>query len=507
MLFCSDDEKPYTFKANPKIEDISAIENKGGIKLEQDANGSIFFVPAKQGIQQTTDYQLALNGTIVTIKIFHSFELNFDFSNVDPVTVRFMPVNTANKTVSWNFGDGSPASTEQAPVHKYTLTTSPQTFKVILTAADGPCVVTREQELTLNQPDQLFNLEPRVFCSNDNTQYFFTAEPLIQDLAAIENPQGLQLKLNADGKVFFVPAEQNLQLATTYKLSFKGKTIELTIQPIFGIQFSADPVTAAATARRFVGVNTENKMVEWNFGDGSPVSTEASPVHNYDIADNTQSFTVTLAVTDGPCRVSTEQVLTITRPQPAAFVINPLVFCSKDRRKKTVTIQPVPNDVAEINNPDNLQFEKDAAGNIFFIPAKQDIGETKDYNLSYQGIEQHLKIIVPNAAFSMNITHNNSPVAVFPFFLLLKATHKEADSFNWKITTVTGAVLEFDTSDVNLNLNQLQITPGSQLSIDLTVGYKNQTNTDCTDLKNYVITEAIFRKHLNAGDFDNLTAD
>ena len=58
-----------------------------------------------------------------------------------------------------------------------------------------------------------------------------------------------------------------------------------------------------------------------------------------------------------------------------------------------------------------------------------------------------------------------------------------------------------------MNLNQLQITPGSQLSIDLTVGFKNQTNADCTDLKNYVITEAIFRKHLNAGEFDNLTVD
>ncbi len=504
--FCSDDEKPYTFKADPKIEDISTIENKNGLKLEQDAAGAVFFIPAKQGIQQTTDYQLVLNGTAVTIKIFPAFQLNFDFGNIDPFTVRFTPVNTANKTVSWNFGDGSASSNEQNPVHKYSLTTNPQTFKVILTATDGPCIVTREQELTLRQPDQLFNLEPREFCSNDAAQYFFTAEPAIQDPAEIENPQGLQIERGADGRFSFAPAKQNIQQSTVYNLTFKGQTISLTIKPIFGIQFSAESVDAAPTSRRFVGVNTENKTVAWNFGDGTPVSTEASPVHNYTLSDNTQTFTVTLTATDGPCSVTTEQMITISQPVPVAFVIEPLVFCSKDRKQKTVTIQPVPNDVGEIKNPGNLQFEKDAAGNVFFVPAKQDIAATQEYDLNYRDIVQHIKIIVPNASFNMDIQQNTTPGGVFPSFLFLKAKQRDADSFTWKVTTVTGRSFDFDTPDVTIDYRQLDIAPGAELSIDLVVGFKNQTNADCRDIKNYVLTDTIFNKHKNAGEFDNLTS-
>lgn len=352
---------------------------------------------------------------------------------------------------------------------------------------------------------QIFSIAPTVFCSDDEKLYVLKADPAIDDINNIENKNGLKLDKDANGKISFVPAKQGIQQTTDYTLVYNGISVTIKIVAIFQIEFRPEPIATDPLSRKFTASNIANKKVEWNFGDGSPVSTEASPVHNYDLADNTQTFTVTLTVTDGPCKVSLEQVITISRPQSGEFVIDPLVFCFKDRRKKTVIIQPVPNDVAEIKNPDKLQFEKDAAGNIFFIPAKQDITKTKEYNLNYLGITQQIKIIVPNAAFIMNIIENRqSPT---PFLLLLKARQTSADSFSWKITTQSGRAFEFNTADVNFDYRRLDITPGAELSIDLIVGFKNQTNTDCTDFKNYVITEAIFRKHFNAGEFDNLTVD
>ncbi len=353
---------------------------------------------------------------------------------------------------------------------------------------------------------QIFSITPTIFCSDDEKPYVLKADPTIDDINNIENKNGLKLDKDASGKISFTPSNQAIQQTTDYTLIYNGISVSIKIVSIFQIEFKPEPIATDPLSRKFTASNIDNKKLEWNFGDGSPVSTDASPVHTYQVQDNEQSFLVTLTVTDGPCKVTSQQSVIITRPQTVSFDIVPKVFCVRDDSSKTFTAQPVPKEVTDIKNPDNLILDKDAAGNIFFVPAKQDIGQTKDFKLSYQDIPVNIKIVVPDAGFTMNLEHNQSPVAVFPILLTLKAKQTDADGYRWKIITQSGAGFDFDKPEVLIDYSKLGIGAGSQLTILLSTNNNKQTGVNCREEKEYVLTEAIFGKHLNNGPFDNLTS-
>jgi hypothetical protein len=507
-VFCSNDQQLYIFKTEPAIEDINAIENKNGLQLELDASGKLFFIPAKQTLQQTTSYLLTYNNIALELKVVAVFAIEFKTEAIatDPFSIRFTPVNTANKEVSWNFGDGSATSSEQAPVHKFSLTADPQTFRVILTAIDGPCTSKSEREITLSKPKQVFSIRPFIFCSTDEKPQFFKADPPVKDIKDVTNKDGLQMEQDANGNLFFVAAKQPLNQNKEYQLSYNDTSIAFKIVAIKDVEIKVETIAADPLSRKFFATNIANRRVAWNFGDDTPESTEEAPVHTFKISDNTQRFLIVLTVVDGPCKITIEQAVTIAAAKQTVFDIKPKVFCARDKERKIFEIDPVPTDMAEIKNPDKLQIERDANGNVFFVPAVQQIGQAKDFTLNYRGITMGIKLLLPEAGFTMNITRSVQMVAVTPFFLLLKAKQADAESFIWRVVSASGASFDFNTSEVNINLNRLDISPGSQLSIFLTVSYAKQTGVKCTDTKDYVLTNAIFSKHLNAGEFDNLTS-
>ncbi len=83
---------------------------------------------------------------------------------------------------------------------------------------------------------------------------------------------------------------------------------------------------AAFTSNSTISDGTESQFTyEWNFGDGSPLSTAQNPVHNYTTAG---PFNVTLAVTsNNNCRVSATQNLTTIYPEPKAIFTAPSEVC------------------------------------------------------------------------------------------------------------------------------------------------------------------------------------
>jgi PKD repeat protein len=505
--FCNNDDNVYKIAIGPQGGTLTA--SAGGVDTEK-----LEFRPKglAAGINKIT-YTLPDNrSTSIDLKITAAFEVDFKPEPIatDPFSIHFIPVNTENKTVSWNFGDGTGLSTEQSPIHQFILTTDPQTFVVSLTVTAGPCVIKREHEIKLTKPQQqVFLIDPTVFCSNDEQPHVFTINPAVGNVNDIQNQNGLKLETDANGNVFFVAAKQGVLQTTDYHLNYKGVSVDIKITAIFETQITAEPVSSNPLARKFTASNSAGKPVEWNFGDGSTPSTENSPVHAFNITDNQQTFQVSVLVIDGPCRVAGNASVTISKPTPDAFSIEPKVFCAGDKTKKIFTTTPPVNNVSEIKNPDNLLLEKGTDGSVFFVPAKQDISQTKEYALTYHDISSKIKIIVPDAGFTMKLDHNTSPVAVFPTFLSLKAKEANADKYNWSIANAAGVSLKFSTKDVdNINLAQLNI-PGSQslrIIIDLTISFENQTNVNCAATKNYVITTDIFSNHLNKGEFDNLTS-
>jgi RNase P protein component len=105
----------------------------------------------------------------------------------------------------------------------------------------------------------------------------------------------------------------------------------------------------------------------------------------------------------------------------------------------------------------------------------------------------------------LNLTRNTSPVAVFPTILTLTAKEKNADSYQWQVTTADGRILNYSDQQVIIDYTKSEISGGSLLTIVLTVSKKDQSGTVCRNRARFALTESIFGKHINQGDFDNLT--
>ncbi len=81
-------------------------------------------------------------------------------------------------------------------------------------------------------------------------------------------------------------------------------TVEVTPGPVAG--FLADAVNLAAT---FTDISSGDPMAwSWNFGDGSPVSTEQNPMHTFPAEG---VYTVELTVTNGTCFSVYQQTLEV----------------------------------------------------------------------------------------------------------------------------------------------------------------------------------------------------
>jgi hypothetical protein len=366
-------------------------------------------------------------------------------------------------------------------------------------------VATKEKPVVVSKPKPVFSIQPTTFCSNDTQQAVFTIQPALTDINEIKNPQGLKMEKDAAGNIFFIPANQGVQQTTEYQLSYKDVSIDLKIVSVFAADFTPKPEENKPQVIRFVPQGTENKKVEWDFGDGSPVSDEQSPLHEYNFDGVEKEFEVKLTVKEEPCTVTVSHPVVVSKPKPAAFSIDPLVFCSGDKESKIFKAEPPVQDIAEINNLDSLRMERDASGNVLFVPAKQDISAKKDFRLSYRGIDLALKILVPNAGFTMNIEMSTILTRMVLPTLTLIAKQLDADEYKWRLTTASGAGFDFTGSEVKINYSQLNLSAGAQLTIVLSLNYSKQTGVACEDSKDYVLTEQIFRNHLNKGEFDNVT--
>jgi hypothetical protein len=310
----------------------------------------------------------------------------------------------------------------------------------------------------------------------------------------------LMIEKNTDGSIFFVPNKQGVAQTTQYDLSYRDASLSFTIFAAPETDFKAEPNDGPHVIQ-FIPLNIENKQVLWDFGDGTQ-SEEQSPIHSFELKEDEQTFNITMTVTEGPCRVVVEHPLKLSKQKETVFSIEPRVFCSRDKEPKSFTIEPPPKDINEIENPDGLHMDSGSAG-ITFVPAYQHIYKTTDYKLSYRGAAIALRIIDPNADFTINI---QQPRRGGELVVVLKAKHTDADDYRWRITRVTGTTFDLVGKEAVIRYNQMNIGFGEQISIDLTLNYKAQTGVSCNDHKNYVITEKIFRNHYNTGEFDNNTS-
>jgi PKD repeat protein len=220
-----------------------------------------------------------------------------------PLTVTFTDQSTGGVTSwSWDFGDGSPASTVQNPSHTYTVA---GTYTVSLTATGpgGTNTNTKTDYITVTHladfsASPVSGSAPLAVTFTDQSTGGVTSwswdfgdgspASTVQNPSHTYNAEGTYtVSLTATG-----PGGSN----TKTRINYISVSAAPPLPPVAG--FSASPTSGPAPlAVTFTDDSTGSiTSWSWDFGDGSPASTEQNPSHTYTAAG---TYTVSLTVT-GP---------------------------------------------------------------------------------------------------------------------------------------------------------------------------------------------------------------
>ncbi|WP_153801259.1 PKD domain-containing protein [Foetidibacter luteolus] len=337
------------------------------------------------------------------------------------------------------------------------------------------------------------------FCNNDENTYPVTV-----------NPAGGTLSDTAGGikqnSLVFAPKGLAAGIdKITYALADGRSTsvdVKISAPPVADFtSVIPKPLTVVFTA-----TGIEGKTISWNFGDDA-TSTSPNPTHTYQFDGEEKTFTVRLSVSDGPCTTVVEHAILLTKPRRQVFSIEPVLFCGNDRGQKLFKADPQA-DITAIKNPNGLILEKDANGNLFFVPLKQQLTASKQFGLELGGVAVNLEIVVADASFTMNLVQQIDPAtgAVTDVVLQLAAKKADADNYSW-VVTAGNRPFTSDKPKFGLSYRRNDIGQGQELKIELTVAHKVPGVETCSDRKDYVLTAAIFRNHLGKGEFDNVTPE
>jgi len=244
------------------------------------------------------------------------------------------------------------------------------------------------------------------------------------------------------------------------------------------------------------GINDQTKYT-WLL-DGNAFSEKPDP-ETITFKLETLPHTILLTESNGQCPSEFSQVIDLQIEN------RNFSMCSNLKRFR---LEPnlTPTDVVKVLSNDGIKM-RDAT--LDLAPSATAITQTTDFHVSYMinGKQMNVTItlIVVDAGFLMKLTHNISPVAVFPTILTLSAKEPNADKYNWNLTVADGRVLNFTTREVVFNYQQNDVFAGSLVTISLTVSKTDQSGNACENSAQFALNDSIFNKHMNLDAFDNLT--
>ena len=252
-------------------------------------------------------------------------------SGYEPLTVKFTDLSTNSPTSwNWNFGDGT-TSTLQNPAHTY-ATSGVYTVTLTATNPAGSGTKTKTNYITVNvlpaAPDA------GTITADPVSGYV----PLTVDFSSDSTGTGLTYYWD------FGDGSTSTEANPTHQYTNPGTyTVTLTVTDSFGRQdtititvtvnplptapvaaFTADVTTGYVPLTvHFTDASTGTGLAySWNFGDGSAVSTERNPTHEYTVSG---TYTVTLTVTDVAGQTDTATIGVTANALPAAPVAGTIV--------------------------------------------------------------------------------------------------------------------------------------------------------------------------------------
>ncbi|WP_316812794.1 PKD domain-containing protein [Pedobacter heparinus] len=253
-----------------------------------------------------------------------------------PITFTNNSPLQAGVTYTFNFGDGTQETTnDRSPVtHIYPIRTTVQTYYATLTAVNECSTVTTtpytiivrpntvNAELVVNDGNQLVGCAPHTVTFDNNTtgatSYIIDFNDGTQPRQSIISPERFQYTFTNPGTYkVLLTATNGCSTDTT------SETIVVRAQPLTDFD-ALTRLGCTGLAVKFTN-NTQNGVSYlWDFGDGSPTSSEFEPTHTYTATQ--EYYTVTLTATNNlgcPMTVTKTNFIHIVQPPVAAFNVNP----------------------------------------------------------------------------------------------------------------------------------------------------------------------------------------
>lgn len=243
--------------------------------------------------------------------------------------------NPAGTTYSWSFPGGSPASsTANSVTVTYTVA---GTYTAILTANYNGCIRRDTQYVTVHPtPTVSFSASPTTGCTPLQVTLTQSSPNLPGYMYVWDYGNG------APRDTSFAPASpvtytnsstttDQTYTVTLYIISDQGCIDSLrrtiTVRRRVIASFSASPaLVCQGVPVTFTNTSQGATSYTWNFGDGSPNSSLASPTHTY-TTPGTYQVTLVASNTTTGCRDTAQQTITVEPIPSPTFTRNPAGGC------------------------------------------------------------------------------------------------------------------------------------------------------------------------------------
>lgn len=303
--YCSDDKGPYEIAVSPTGGTVT------GEGVTANANGGFRFTPSAVSVpagskSKVVTITYAKDGqtatTSVTVyarpKAMFAVEAASVFT-----TLHFIGQSENADKVSWDFGDNTPAVTEDSPFHNFN---KPGTYVVTLTAANGVCTDTHTATIQIAQ--DTIQINPKEFCTEDQKIYPVSGTPT----GGTVTGEGIIITNNGFG---FSPSHVDLQdmdkrtVTLTYSTS-DGQSVstDVVVYNAVSLDISAVPEDGKPMVYRFSAFVGAAQTFEWDFGDGT-TSKEKEVTHEY---KKPGVYTVSLSGSNGACDNKVSQEIEVS---------------------------------------------------------------------------------------------------------------------------------------------------------------------------------------------------
>lgn len=494
--FCSNDKTSYPVIVTPK----GGVVTGTGVSVQND--GSYVFIPDAAGTGLHTLTYTA-NGKTATVQVEVivtpvaklSYAVKVDGATAILTISNETTGRTAQTSYEWFRDDKSFSKEENPGTIKFKIAAPVKT--ITLKVSNGSCSDDDKQKIVIPVEDPTIKIDKDSFCSDDKTEFPIIVTPAGGTIS------GDGVIARTDGSYAFIPAKVEVtgQVIITYTANGKGAktTVLVSETPVAIFSFDAtikDGEMSVVLKNKSTGINDQTKYI-WLM-DGTTFFNKRDP-DPVTFKVQTLPHTILLKVSNGGCSATFSQVINLEIED------RNISMCSNI---KSFKLEPklTTTDIVKVISNDGIKM-KDAT--LVISPSSTTIDQTTAFHVSYiingKQVNVTITLFFVDAGFTMNLTRNTSPVAVFPTILTLNAKQKDAEKYTWKVTMVSGRVLDFSGREVVINFTQLDISADSQLTISLTVSMTDQSGSACEKSAGFVLTKSIFGKHINQGEFDNLT--